>query len=178
MASQSQGRATQRTAGTPAPGTERASPDLQVARPPVTARRSIGGVGTLLALGLFAVCLALAALHAVLVENQASLDDLIEHNQQRRERINQLQADIAYLDSPEGLAEQAHTVGLVPAAELVVLTPLGPGLLSRPADDPFDLKSSGWTPTPTADPPTLDTTVPAGAAPGRAEPNEVHATTP
>ena len=99
----------------------------------------------MLVLGLFAVYLTLAALHAVLVEEQASLDDLIERNQQRHDRIDQLQAEIAYLDSPEGLAEQAHTVGLVPAAELVVLTPVGPGLLSPPADDPFDLESSGWT---------------------------------
>ena len=103
-----------------------------------------------LALGLFGVCLALAALHAVLVENQATLDDLLERNQQRYERIDKLQAEIAYLDSPEGLADQAHSAGLVPSAELAVLTPIGPDKLPPPGDDPFDLVSSGWPPPPTA----------------------------
>lgn len=143
MAPRSQGRATQRAPATPAsdPGAKRS---LKVAAAPATARRSITDVGTLLALGMFAVCLALAALHAVLVENQASLDDLIERNQQSREQIDQLQAEIAFLDSPEGLAEHARSVGLVPAAELVVLTPVGPGRLPPPVTDPFGLESSGF----------------------------------
>jgi len=150
MASQPQRRASRQTAGAPASRPERPSPDLKVARSPAAARRSIGGIGTLAALGLFAVCLALAALHAVLVENQASLDDLIEHNEQRFERIDQLQAEIAYLDSPEGLADQAQSAGLVPAGDLAVLTPVGPNRLPPPDADPFDLKSSGWTPPPSA----------------------------
>ena len=143
MASPDQARATQPAPGTPGPRPGRKSRDLKVAEAPAAARRSISDVGTLLALGMFAVCLALAALHAVLVENQASLDDLIETNQQRRELIDQLQAEIAYLDSPEGLAEHAQSVGLVPAAELAILTPIGPGLLPPPAGDPFSLESSG-----------------------------------
>ena len=146
MAAQPQRRASQRTAAAPATRTERPKPDLKVARPPVAARRSIGGVTTLVALGMFAVCLALAALHAVLVENQASLDDLIDQNEQRYEQIDQLQAEIAYLDSPEGLADQAQSAGLVPAADLAVLTPVGPDRLLPPGADPFDLESSGWTP--------------------------------
>ncbi len=141
MAPQPQRRASPRTASRPEP-----SPNLRVAPAPTGSRRSIGGIGTTAALGLFAVCLALAALHAVLVENQASLDDLIELNQQRYERIDQLQAEVAYLDSPEGLAEQAQSVGLVPAAALAVLTPLGPDRLPAPGADPFDLASAGWTP--------------------------------
>lgn len=150
MAPQPQRRASQRTAGAPATRSGRPSPDLKVAPSPAAARRSIGGVTTLVALGLFAVCLALAALHAVLVENQAELDDLIEHNEQRYERIDQLQAEVAYLDSPEGLADQAHSAGLVPSAELAVLTPVGPDQLPPPGEDPFDLESSGWPPTPPA----------------------------
>lgn len=148
MAPQSQRGASRRTADATAPAPQRASPDLKVARSPTAARRSIGNIGTVVLLGLFAMCLALAALHAVLVENQGTLDDLIEHNQQRHERIDQLQAEIAYLDSPEGLADQADSAGLVPAAELVVLTPVGPDGLPPPRTDPFALASSGWTPTP------------------------------
>ena len=152
MASQPHRRASQQTAGAPASRPERPSPDLRVAPSPAGARRSIGGIGTLAALGLFAVCLALAALHAVLVENQASLDDLLEQNEQRYEQIDKLQAEIAYLDSPEGLAEQARSAGLVPSAELAVLTPVGPGRLPPPDADPFDLESSGWTPAPSTTP--------------------------
>ena len=148
MAPQSQRGASPRAAGANRPAPNRTSPGLKVARSPVAARRSIGGIGTLVLLGLFAMCLALAALHAVLVENQATLDDLIERNQQRHERIDQLQAEIAYLDSPEGLADQADSAGLVPAAELVVLTPVGADRLPPPGADPFTLASSGWTPAP------------------------------
>ncbi|MXW95200.1 MAG: hypothetical protein F4110_06510 [Acidimicrobiaceae bacterium] len=150
MAPPSQRSAPARTTGTSAPRTGRPSPDLEVARKPDRARRSIGGIGTVLASGLFAVCLALAALHAVLVENQATLDDLLERNEQRYERIDNLQAEIAYLDSPEGLADQAHSAGLVPSAELAVLTPIGADLLPPPGEDPFDLESSGWPPDPPA----------------------------
>ena len=170
MSPHSQGRATQRAPGAPAARPERKSRELKVAEASkVHGRRSISDVGTLLAVGLFAVCLALAALHAVLVENQASLDDLIEHNQQRRERIDQLQAEIAYLDSPEGLADHARAVGLVPAAELVVLTPVGPGLLPPPAADPFSLESSGWEPPSQADPdnPAGSIQAPGAAATGK-----------
>ena len=119
---------------------------------------------------MFAVCLALAALHAVLVENQATLDDLIEHNQQRRERIDQLQAEIAYLDSPEGLAEHARSVGLVPAAELIILTPVGPGLLPPPTDDPFSLESSGFERPGPADPAPGPGAGPVVGSPAAGEP--------
>ena len=170
MSPHSQGRATQRAPGTPAAKPAQKSRELKVAEASkVHGRRSISDIGTLLALGMFAVCLALAALHAVLVENQASLDDLIEHNQQRRERIDQLQAEISYLDSPEGLADHAHSVGLVPAAELVILTPVGPGLLPPPATDPFSLESSGFQPPSRADPdnPAGSTQAPGAAATGK-----------
>lgn len=148
MARQSVRRASPRNAGAPEGRSERPSPGLKVAPSPAAARRSIGRIVALAVLCLFAVGLALALLHPVVVGNQGSLDDLIEHNEQLYERIDQLQAEIAYLDSPEGLAEQAQSGGLVPAAELAVLTPVGPGRLPPPDADPFDLESSGWTPPP------------------------------
>ena len=145
MAPPPQRHASARTASTPAPTSGRPAPDLKVARSPVAARRSLASIAITLALGLLVVYLTVAGLHPALVGKQASLDDLIEHNQQRYERINQLQAEIAYLDSPEGLAEQASVAGLVPAAELAVLTPVGPNLLRPPEADPFDLESSAPT---------------------------------
>ena len=146
MAPQPQRHASARTADTPAPTSVRRAPDLKVARSPVAARRSLVSIAIMLALGLLVVYMTVAGLHPALVEKQASLDDLIEHNQQRYDRINQLQAEIAYLDSPEGLAEQANNAGLVPAAELAVLTPVGSDRLLPPEADPFDLESSAPTP--------------------------------
>ena len=90
-------------------------------------------------LAFFVVCGTLASLHAVLVENQADLDYLLEQNRLRQERIESLQASIAHLDSPEGLAEQAHLAGLVPAGETVTLATVGLGLLLPPTVDPFRL---------------------------------------
>jgi len=148
MASQPQRRATKRTVEAPVRSTERPPPDLRVARSPGRVRRSIGGIGAAVALGLFGLCLALASLHAVLVEEQASLDDLLDLNRQRYERIDKLQAEIAYLDSPEGLADQARSAGLVPSADLVILTPIGPGGLPPPDHDPFGLGFSGWASAP------------------------------
>ena len=133
--------AAQPAASAPLP-TPEARP-LAVARQPARARRSITDIGTLLALALFVACLAPAALHAVLVENQASLDDLVERNQRNIALIDQLQARVAVLDSPEGLAEQAAAAGLVPAVDLVAITPIAAGLLAPPGDDPFGLIAAG-----------------------------------
>ena len=102
-------------------------------------RQGLGGIGTLTIFALFAMSLALAVLHAVLVENQASLDDLAEQNGLRRERIESLLAAVAHLDSPNGLAEQAAAADLVPAPDLVTLVLPGAGLLPPPPADPFGL---------------------------------------
>ena len=156
MAPHLQVRATPKPAeATPA---KPAGPSRQLRVAPPAARRSVGDIGTMLALSLFVVFLALAVLHAVLVENQAALDELIDLNRLRQEQIDQFQAEIAYLDSPEGVADHALSAGLVPAAELITLAPVGSGLLPPPAADPFGL--AGMTPLPT------DPFGPAGTAPG------------
>ncbi len=125
----------------PRPARQAGSPEPQLrAVPPAKGyRRSVGDVITLLAFCLFLGLLILAGLHAFLVQNQARLDDLIAENQDRQEQIEQLLAEIAYLDSPEGVAEQAASVGLVPAAEIITLVPLASGALPGPATDPFRL---------------------------------------
>ncbi len=115
------------------------SPALRVADAPVRWWAVVGG-GTLAMVVLIVTALvALAALHAELVENQAALDEQLELNRLRSERVDELTARIAYLDSPEGLTEQARAAGLVPAAELVTLAPISPGALPPPAADPFGL---------------------------------------
>ena len=118
---------------------ERARTPRKTTRQRSAPKRPIADAGTMIAVCIFVGFLILAGLHAVLVQNQAELDDLITGNQKRQEQINQLLADIAYLDSPEGAAEQAAAAGLVPAAEVVTLGPVSPGVLLPPGPDPFGL---------------------------------------
>ena len=139
--------ATSRTAGAsarsgPSPAPRRAPrrtpapPPLRVVKPNDSAR-SVGMLGSALAVVLFATLLALAALHAALVQAQAGLDSLVEENGVRRERVDQLLAEVAHLDSPEGVAEQADAAGLIAAPEVVAIAPLAPGALAAPSLDPF-----------------------------------------
>ena len=88
---------------------------------------------------VFVGLLVLGILHGLEVQEQAQLDDLTAKNQQRLETIDQLVAEITYLDSPAGVAEQAAAVGLVPAAEVVTLSPVRTGVLAPPGPDPFRL---------------------------------------
>jgi len=151
-----------RQAGSPKAG----SPESRLrAVPPAKGyRRSVGDVITLLAFCLFLGLMILAGLHAFLVQNQARLDDLIAENQDRQERIEQLLAEIAYLDSPEGVAEQAASVGLVPAAEIITLVPLASGALPGPEADPFSLAGL---------PPIAEVELSAQPAPAALEAGEV-----
>ena len=65
------------------------------------------------------------------------LQTLVEENGVRRERVDQLLAEVAHLDSPEGVAEQADAAGLIAAPEVVTIAPLAPGALAAPSLDPF-----------------------------------------
>jgi hypothetical protein len=86
---------------------------------------------------LFGTLLGLAALHATLVQAQAGLDSIVTENADRRERVDALLAEMAHLDSPEGVAEQALAAGLVAAPEVVTIAPLAPGALAAPTASPF-----------------------------------------
>ena len=83
--------------------------------------------------------MCLAGLHAVLVQNQAQLDEVIAENVMRREKIDSLLADIAYIDSPQGIQEQADALGLEPATQVATLIPVKFGELPPPGVDPFGL---------------------------------------
>lgn len=126
------------TAASPrrAPRRSPAPPPLRVVRSGESTR-SVGLLGTAIAVFLFATLLALSGLHAVLVQAQSGLDQLVEDNGVRRARVDQLLAEVAHLDSPEGVAEQAAAAGLVPAPEVVTIAPLAPGALAAPPSDPF-----------------------------------------
>ena len=112
------------------------APPLRVVRPNESVR-SVGVLGSAIAVFLFVTLLALAGLHAALVQAQAGLDSLVEENGVQRERVDRLLAVVAHLDSPEGVAEQAAAAGLVAAPEVVTIAPLAPGALAAPTLDPF-----------------------------------------
>lgn len=106
----------------------------------------MGSFGTFAALLLFLSLLGLAGLHAVLVQNQAGLDDLVSANHARQHRVDELTGRIAILDSPAGVADQAVGAGLVLAPEVVTLSPVTAGVLGLPGPDPFGLIEAGlWT---------------------------------
>lgn len=114
--------------------------------PEAQPRRSAGSFGTFAALLLFLALLGLAGLHAVLVQNQAELDDLVSANHARQHRVDELTGRLAILDSPAGVADQAVGAGLVLAPEVVTLSPVAAGVLGLPGPDPFGLIEAGlWT---------------------------------
>lgn len=128
--------ASARTGSANAPRRAPVRPSLEVVGP-AESTRSVGVFGTAIAVFLFATLLALASLHAMLVQAQAGLDELVEENSARRERVDQLLAEVAHLDSPEGVAEQASAAGLVAAPEVVTIAPIAPGGLAPPPANPF-----------------------------------------
>ena len=139
MASRSAG-ASARTNAAPAPRRAPrrapAPPRLSVVRAEETTR-SVGLLGSAIAVFLFGTLLGLAALHATLVQAQAGLDSIVSENADRREQVDALLAEMAHLDSPEGVAEQALAAGLVAAPEVVTIAPLAPGALAAPTASPF-----------------------------------------
>ena len=120
---------------------------LRVVRPD---RRSqaLGRMSTLVLIGLFAILFAIAGLHAVLVQTQASLDAQRADNAVVAEQIDALEAKLAWIESPAGIEEWAETAGLVRAPGYIVLSPAAEGALAAPAvADPFASKR----PTPTGE---------------------------
>ncbi len=130
----------------PAPAPRRPRP-VEAVRP-ASPHRPVGLVGSLAAALVFCTLFALAALHALQVQTQTRIDALENANVERAERVDELRARIAHLDSPRGIAEAATRAGLVRAPEIVGLGPLPPGALAPPPGDPGD----GIGPLDAADP--------------------------
>lgn len=128
-------RPVRRAAPAPRPAPGRAP--LRVVRPDDRAR-TVGAIGTIVAGFFFLVLLALAGLHAVVVQTQAELDDVNADIASLEElRVDTL-AERAWSESAVGLAANAEAAGYVPAAEVVNLHRVGPGELPPPASpDPF-----------------------------------------
>ena len=95
-------------------------------------------LGTSVVVALFAVLFVVAALHAVLVQTQAQIDAQRAANAAVQAELAAVTADLARVDSPEGLEQWAIDAGLVLAPEVVILSPVVPGTLAPPiSGDPF-----------------------------------------
>jgi len=76
--------------------------------------------------------------HAVLVQTQAQIDAQRAANAAVQAELAAVTADLARVDSPEGLEQWAIDAGLVLAPEVVILSPVAPGTLAPPmSGDPF-----------------------------------------
>jgi cell division protein FtsL len=86
--------------------------------------------------GLFAV----AVCHALLIERQAAIDELEADVAAEQARYEELSLDVAQLKSPERITTEAtQELGMVPAGEVVWLTPEEP---APATDEPEDAEDS------------------------------------
>lgn len=126
-----------RPAARPARTAQPRQANLRVVRPDHRIR-VVGMLGTAVVATFFAVLFIVAALHAVLVQTQAQIDAQRAANAAVQAELAVVNADLARVDSPEGLEQWAIDNGLVLAPEVVILSPVAPGTLAPPmSGDPF-----------------------------------------
>jgi cell division protein FtsL len=90
----------------------------------------------------FVALFGVAASHALLIQNQASVDDLDDRVAAEEARYEELRREVAELESPQRIATEAQqTLGMVPAGEVEWLTPDEPA----PPDEQEDLPESPAT---------------------------------
>ena len=128
-----------RTAAAPRPARQ-AQPrraDLRVVRPDHRVL-VVGALGTAVVVTFFAVLFVVAGLHAVLVQTQAKIDAQRSANAEIQVQLDEVTADLAWIDTPEDLEQWARTNGLIEAPEVVSLMPVAPGALPAPTSaNPF-----------------------------------------
>jgi cell division protein FtsL len=92
--------------------------------------------GVLLTVLAFAALFAVAVCHALIIERQAALDELDESVATQQARYEELSLEVARLKSPERIKTEAtERLGMVPAGEVVFLTPDEP---TPASDEPTD----------------------------------------
>jgi cell division protein FtsL len=125
--------------GTPATRPARRTDHLHVVGPRERARRRLTpAVGVVLTIGLFAVLLALAVAHTVLVQGQMRLDDIDARLATEQARYQDLRKTVAELESPVRVVAAAHDQGMVSPADLVYLQPTSPDQATAPTNGSTD----------------------------------------
>jgi cell division protein FtsL len=92
--------------------------------------------GVVLTVLAFVALFAVAVCHALLIESQATVDELDKEVAAEQARYEELRLQVAELESPERIKTEAtERLGMVPAGETVWLTPDEP---APPSDDTAD----------------------------------------
>ena len=100
---------------------------LRVVAPSDRARRRLTpGMAVLVSAAMFAVLLAVAVSHTVLVEGQVHLDDLDSQLVQEQARYQELRTQVAQSESPERIVQAANEMGMVTPDDLRYLQPPAP----------------------------------------------------
>lgn len=119
---------------------------LRVVSPADRVRRNLTpATAVLLSAGLFALLLAVAVSHTVLVQGQVKLDDLGSQLTEEQLRYQLLRKEVAVLESPSRIVEAAHGNGMVTPDDLVYLQP-------RPTAATDAGSTTGDDPEPAVDP--------------------------
>jgi cell division protein FtsL len=93
--------------------------------------------GVLLTVLLFVALFGVAVSHALLIESQASVDELDQRVAAEQARYERLRQEVAELESPQRiLTEATEDLGMVPAGDMVWLTPDNPAPSSGGAEEP------------------------------------------
>jgi cell division protein FtsL len=97
---------------------------LRVVAPSERVRRRLTpGMAVLLTVGLFAMLLAVAVAHTVLVEGQVHLDELDAQLVAEQARYQELRTEVASLESPDRIVHAANEMGMVTPDDLRYLQP-------------------------------------------------------
>ena len=103
---------------------DRRADHLRVVEPAERARRTLTPArAVVLSAVLFALLLAVAVAHTLLVQGQVRLDHLDSQLTTEQLRYQQLRRDVAQLESPTRVVEAAHAQGMVTPDDLVYLQP-------------------------------------------------------
>jgi cell division protein FtsL len=93
--------------------------------------------GVALTVLAFVALFGVAASHALLIQNQADVDALDERVAAEQARYEELRLEVAQLESPQRIMEEATTtLGMVPPGETVWLTPDEPAPQGAPPEEP------------------------------------------
>lgn len=106
---------------------------LRVVRPAGSRLRLSPRAGVVLTVLAFVALFLVAVCHALLIESQATLDELDKDVAAEQARYEELRQEVAALSSPDRIKTDAiERIGMVPAGEIVWLTPDEP---APPSDD-------------------------------------------
>jgi cell division protein FtsB len=98
--------------------------------------------GVVLTVLAFAALFAVAVCHALLIERQASIDEMEADVAAEQARYEELSLRAAELKSPARILEEATALGMVPAGETVWLTPDEATPAQPDADDESESEDS------------------------------------